>query len=228
MTIFLDLDGPLLDVSERYFRVHTDILSRVGIKPTDKAAFWNCKRAGKSQTSMLNEMGATAHSAAYNKLWLESIESDYYLALDRVHSGVVRLLGELAQEYPLVLVTLRQRAEAVHCQLKRLNLHSFFRDVLTAPPLSRDSWQVKQRLIESSGMADRTSWIVGDTEVDITAGKSLGLTTVAVLSGVRNEEQLKQLAPDFILPNILKLPKVLSEEKNLVCSGKSSTRTQNH
>jgi phosphoglycolate phosphatase len=221
MTLFVDLDGPLLDVSERYFRVHVDILSRFGLKSIDKPNFWNGKRNRRPLSLLLTDSGATFDEGAYSKLWLENIESDDYLSFDRVHDGVIPLLQHLGQEHTQVLVTLRQRSEAVRAQLSRLQLNSYFRAILTAAPLSHHSWRVKRNLIESSGLADETSWIVGDTEVDILAGKSLGLTTVAVLSGIRNEELLKQMTPDFILPGILELPKVLPSGKSLVYSGRT-------
>jgi phosphoglycolate phosphatase len=227
MTLFLDLDGPLLDVSERYFRVHVDILSRFGLKSIDKPTFWNRKRSRRPLSSLLADSGATFDEGAYSKLWLENIESDDYLPYDQVHDGVIPLLRDLGREHTQVLVTLRQRGDAVRAQLSKLALNSCFRAILTAAPSSHDSWCVKRNLIESSGLSDETSWIVGDTEVDILAGKSLGLTTVAVLSGIRNEELLKQLTPDFILPGMLELPKVLPSAKSLVYSGRTEeSKTQ--
>jgi phosphoglycolate phosphatase len=225
MTFFLDLDGPLLDVSERYFRVHVDILSRFGVKYADKPTFWNCKRDRRGLSSLLAESGVSLDEDAYSRFWLETIESDEYLVYDRILDGVGALLEDLGRDHSLVLVTLRRRGGAVQDQIRKLGLRRFFSVVLTAPPTPQDSWRVKRSLIESSGLVNASSWVVGDTEVDVLAGKSLGLTTVAVLSGIRNERCLRQLAPDFILSSITELPKLLASGKNLVCSGPGETKT---
>jgi phosphoglycolate phosphatase-like HAD superfamily hydrolase len=223
MTLFLDLDGLILDVSERYYRVHAKILAGFGLNSIDKQTYWNSKRDRQPVRALLVEGGVSLDEDAYRMLWLETIESDEYLVSDRIFEGATEVLQELAREHSLVLVTLRRRELAVQDQIRNLGLERFFTAVLTAPPTSRDSWRVKRNLVDSSGLVDALSWIAGDTEVDVLAGKSLGLTTAAVLSGIRNERHLRALAPDFILPSIIDLPNVLASGKNVVCLGVNKT-----
>ena len=42
------------------------------------------------------------------------------------------------------------------------------------------------------------------------AGKSLGIKTVAVLSGIRNRERLAEEHPDFIVEDIRALPQIMN------------------
>ena len=46
------------------------------------------------------------------------------------------------------------------------------------------------------------NWIIGDTGMDISVGKKLGIKTVAVLSGFQNLAVLSAYKPDYILKNI--------------------------
>ena len=42
--IFFDLDGPILDVSEKYYKVYADILSQKGFRVLSKTEYWDAKR----------------------------------------------------------------------------------------------------------------------------------------------------------------------------------------
>ncbi|MCH8276159.1 MAG: hypothetical protein IIA50_01265 [Bacteroidetes bacterium] len=44
MKIYFDLDGPILDVSERYYEVYKNSLPK-GSKVLNKKTYWNLKRA---------------------------------------------------------------------------------------------------------------------------------------------------------------------------------------
>ena len=55
-----------------------------------------------------------------------------------------------------------------------------------------------------------SGWFIGDSEVDILAGKALGLKTCAVGFGLRNQDFIQSLNPDNIAPT----PSSLSEFLN--------------
>jgi phosphoglycolate phosphatase-like HAD superfamily hydrolase len=48
--------------------------------------------------------------------------------------------------------------------------------------------------------------VVGDSVVDIRAGKNAGAKTVAVLSGIFSREELEKEKPDLILESVKELP----------------------
>jgi pyrophosphatase PpaX len=54
-----------------------------------------------------------------------------------------------------------------------------------------------------------SSAIVGDTHVDIEAGKKLGMKTIAVLSDYQSKNKLMYYCPDCILNSIRELPWIL-------------------
>jgi phosphoglycolate phosphatase-like HAD superfamily hydrolase len=52
--------------------------------------------------------------------------------------------------------------------------------------------------------------VVSDSGVDIVAGKRAGAKTVAVLSGLFDERELRKEDPDLIIKNVRLLPKHLA------------------
>jgi phosphoglycolate phosphatase-like HAD superfamily hydrolase len=185
MTIFFDLDGPILDVSERYFRVHRDIVEQLGGERIDKRKYWHLKRDRQSLSALLDWTGITKSEETYRAQWLHKIELMKYLQYDTVIHGSKEQLKSLRQRHTLILVTLRQHRDHLDIQLKRFLLRSLFTSFT------------------------RDALVVGDTEVDIRAGRELGLMTVAVQNGIRNRERLAEEHPDFIIEDINALPQIL-------------------
>jgi phosphoglycolate phosphatase-like HAD superfamily hydrolase len=211
LRIFFDLDGPILDVSRRYFRVHSEVVREIGGTPGEENAFWEAKRARRSAGEILEAEGNGALDLGrYQRLWLERIEGAEFLESDRLQRGVVETLEALRSEHKLTVVTLRQRPELVNAQLAQFKLKHFFDRVLIGSPLETAGWETKSRLITSVTPAASGSWIIGDTEVDIRAGKALGMVTVGVLSGIRERKSLEGEKPDFIVGGISDVREIIS------------------
>jgi phosphoglycolate phosphatase-like HAD superfamily hydrolase len=94
-------------------------------------------------------------------------------------------------------------------QLDALELRPFFEAVLVGSPLSGVASAVKAGLLRQSRWLRPGALIVGDTEVDIRAGKAVGIKTVAVLSGIRSRAALEAEAPDAIVDDLHGLDDIL-------------------
>jgi phosphoglycolate phosphatase len=221
--IFLDLDGVLLDVSDRYFRVH-----RASIEPApggglDRAAFWTLKRARRPIRQILEADGAGhIDEPVYMKQFIEKIEAPELLRYDTLFPGAREHLAALAQKRPLVLATLRRRQENLAAQLDLLGVRPFFEAVLVGSPPAQEGWKVKAGLLRESPWLRGDALIVGDTEVDIRAGKAVGIKTIAVCSGIRDREALQSEGPDMIVADLHSLLEVLGD---LQGTGRESTVT---
>lgn len=208
MVLFFDLDGPLLDVSPRYVRLHHDLLARFGVAGLDGASYWQRKRAACPEETILKDLGAGEHTAEYLRLRLELIETPEYLVHDRPWPWAHAVLDRLSSSHTLVLVTARSRRPLLREQLAHLQLDTFFHEVLSTPA-GRHVDQQKADLIRD--YLDRQQrppsghWMIGDTEADIGAGRYLDLNTAAVLSGIRCSELLLRTQPDCLLNDIREL-----------------------
>jgi phosphoglycolate phosphatase len=201
-TIFLDLDGPLLDVSERYHRLHCNLVSRHGGRPLDRETYWQAKRERVPEPEILAPTGLSRQAIAeIDATRGRLIESPEYLAFDRPWPWTISTLQALAGVSMLVLVTLRRRSDRLLRQLGELDLHRYFERVLAGP--GDGTVETKARLVRDEGiLIPPGSIMVGDTEVDIASGKALNLRTIAVRSGIRSDAHLARWAPDLLVDDL--------------------------
>src|SRR4051812_18167971 len=121
--IFFDFDGPILDVSERHYRVYATAVAELGGTPLAKDAFWDAKRRREPETAILaTSRLAAAQAAEFQRLKLARIEARDYLMLDSVQPGVGEILERLHRQHLLTLVTLRNSRTMLEWQLDALAL----------------------------------------------------------------------------------------------------------
>lgn len=208
--LYSDLDGTLLDTSERYYRLYHDIMTSLGQAVLDKARYWDCKR---SRLPELQIFGLTAANGSlfphYEETRNKLLEDASYLRFDQpVLLHLHQILADLARRHHLYAITLRKKRSLLDEQLKALNLNHYFEATLSpqqAPSPDISSWMLKADLIRDGGWRGETGVIVGDSEADILAGKALGFRTYAVLSGIRKMDFLASLNPDALITDVSEL-----------------------
>jgi phosphoglycolate phosphatase-like HAD superfamily hydrolase len=214
--LFTDFDGPIMDVSERYFRVYQFCLEQVQLPqqiltPLTKSEFWSLKRAKVLELDIaiksgLVELGQAENFAALRR---RTVHTDPYFQYDRIVDGAIASL-EMAQAagIELAVMTMR-RVRELEPVLALYNLERFFppdrRFCLSNDHVktgdTKDKPKLMERALANLPVAEH-QWIVGDTEADMIAGKSNGVKTIAVLSGIRDQAQLEPLDPDAIKPDL--------------------------
>ena len=68
---------------------------------------------------------------------------------------------------------------------------------------------------ERMGVSPEECLMIGDTTVDMRAGKAAGAQTVGVLCGFGEEEELRQLGADLILKSTADLPAIFIQQTPL-------------
>ena len=197
-----DLDGVLLDVSEKYYRLYVDLMNELGGQPISKLEYWNSKRERVPEKAIAERSGLQARCDEYKRLRVERIETVEYLKRDRTWPGIEMMLEGLRTKNLVYLVTLRQSSEQLQWQLAQLGLSRLFHRVLRALPeaVVENRGLVKAELVRKAlGAGSRPGWFVGDTETDLEAGRLLDLRTAAVTFGIRSERLLDRLSPDVVL-----------------------------
>ena len=198
MKIFCDLDGTLIDVSARHYKVYMDTIIECGGVPIAKDVYWDLKRK-KTKWPVLLEMSGVSPDGERDFLdrFIVKIEDPEYLRTDTILPGVIKALDGLRMLGDCYLVTLRRNRQNVLWELEYLGLTPHFTDVLTGHS-ETDGYDVKIQLIGEKLGSDR-GVMIGDTEADVIAGKQLGLQTFAVTSGIRDQAFLVDLKPDYIV-----------------------------
>ncbi len=82
--ICVDLDGPILDVSERYFRVHRSIAQDAGCATSEKTDYWDRRREHMPLSELLARCCPGIDPHAYRRAWFSRIEAPEFLGLDAI------------------------------------------------------------------------------------------------------------------------------------------------
>ncbi len=211
--VFLDLDGVLLDVRTRFWAVQVAAVEALGGTPLSINAYWRGRQEGRTGRE-LAEAGGLRPPALdhFQEEWLARIESKEFLPLDNVVPGAIEALDTLGRDRTRVLTTLRANPETLEWQLRSFGLHAHLDLVLPVNPRAGVTWEAKAGAMRECGLPLEGGWMVGDTEVDIRAGKLLGLRTIGVLSGLRGPEALQAEEPDYVLASLAEaVPAILCQ-----------------
>lgn len=206
--LFCDLDGTLLDVSTRHYKVYCELMEKYHGNALPFAEYWDLKRKKTRWPDLLPMSGVPAAKLdPFLQDFIPKIEDPAYLKLDKPFPGSLEALQALANTYDCNLVSLRRNEQNLLAELGWLGIRKYFQHILSGHS-ENDGYDVKIELIRQH-LGPEGGVIVGDTEADIVTGKELGLTTVAVLSGIRDESFLRALEPDYLIPSIAEIGSVL-------------------
>lgn len=128
--------------------------------------------------------------------------------------GARETLIAVGRRYPLAIVSARD-ARATLAFLRVFDLERLFVCVATAltcqhakPFPDQIVWAAQHMRVPASACL-----MVGDTTVDVRAGRAAGAQTVGVLCGFGEENELRRAGADVILPSTADLPALLQCEQ---------------
>lgn len=202
MTLFWDYDGPILDVSERYWLIHRDIMAEFGRPSFKKDEYWAMKRQGMLESDVLEKLGSSDIVTEYRRRRQGIIEEREYLIHDRLQKGAYEALNRFRERPGNVLATLRWNRENLLWQLDHLGIADMFLDVLSTGEEKIPRWRMKYDLMGSYlDYNGKGHVIITDTDTDIRSGKELGMFTIGISNGIRGPQVLKEEGPDILLEN---------------------------
>jgi len=200
MLIFFDLDGPLLDVSKKYYEVYKDLVNEFQGQSLTLEEYWSNKRNILPETENLkrSKISTDCFQNYFDKR-KELIETQKYWKLDTVWREVRSFLANSSLRGKLILVTLRHDKEQLEEQLKFLNIRHWFNSILSTNGdyHKENRHEAKVNLIKTN-CPSTEGLLIGDTETDIRCGKALGLITVGVTFGIRAHDLIDKENPDLI------------------------------
>lgn len=199
MNIFFDLDGTLLDSQKRVYLLFQHLI------PASTFSFeeyWDLKRNKINHQKILAAHFNYSDNAIklFEQNWMDLIEADEWLFLDRPLEGVTDLLKKLAVSNHLYIVTARQFKAKVFKQMDNFGWENVFKDVLVTEQKKEKFDLIKEN---SEIVLTKKDIFIGDTGKDIETGKKLGIRTIAVLNGFLNEQRLKEYGPDKIIESVI-------------------------
>lgn len=163
------------------------------------------KRANLSWDKLLILSGLSIDEKdRYFKLFIDRIESQEELGADELFKDSLRTLEQLrANGNKLYLLSLRRNANALDWQIEHLGIRRLFEKILSGHSDTKEGTLLKKADIVRQTVDNPSEVvIIGDTEADVAAAQQLGATSIALLSGIRNEEFLSAMHPNYLVDGI--------------------------
>ena len=128
--------------------------------------------------------------------------------------GVDEMLKQLKGHYPMSVVSARDENGTMRF-LEQFNLVQYFDAIITGQSAEHTKPYPDPILLAAKRMDVKPEecLMIGDTTVDIRAGKSAGTQTLGVLCGFGEEPELRKKGADMILKITSDLPKILLNQK---------------
>ena len=116
--------------------------------------------------------------------------------------GVQDMLARLKGKYPMVIVSARDEDSTMDF-LEEFDLVKYFDLVISALSAKHTKPYPDPILLaaQNMGVTPEACLMIGDTTVDVRAGKAAGSQTVSVLCGFGEEDELRRRNPDLVLPS---------------------------
>ncbi|MGJ3247834.1 MAG: HAD family hydrolase [Elainellaceae cyanobacterium] len=233
-TVFCDFDGPIVDVSDRYYSTYCTALNHVNsvsqgqhqgrsLHRLTKHQFWQMK------CNRIPDPDIASHSGLQGNqidIFLEKVQTivnqPNLLRHDQLQPGVRSALELLyIHNVKLILVSLRHQAQLTglleHHRLSHLfagvygsqNRKSAYKNCATQKSHLLETAIAHHGLSTASGQY----WMIGDTEADILAGQAHKIPTFALTCGIRSKAYLSRFHPTCIHDDLLSaVHSVVTEE----------------
>jgi HAD superfamily hydrolase (TIGR01662 family) len=203
--IIFDMDGTLIDSIDVYHAILKDVMECLGMELTSsREILFESLSRGKRLSDIIFPPDLENRRRIveqFNALAIDAFKETFFRGKVELIDGVSRVLDELkGRGFSLAIVT-SSMTEVVVPFLKARNLHSHLNCVLgrTEVPQLKPSPEPLLKCMEILNVEPRETIYVGDSAVDIQAGKAAGVWTVGVLTGASDLNLLKTEAPDAIL-----------------------------
>lgn len=191
--IFLDWDGVLVDSLSLYFELFRDLCRKhdktFPISTIDEFREWY----EPNWEINFAELGFS--DAEYQEICNTYPDTLDYGSAD-LFQGVEEMIAELAERHPLIVVSTAPTRN-IKTRLADCGLLSHFQDVTGSDDGSTNKIDRIAELLKDFNGA--TGVMVGDTDLDIEAGRANGMKTIGVTYGWISEQRVRKARPNYVV-----------------------------
>ena len=214
--VLFDLDGTLADTDDEYIRRVARLIRplRFLFPRRDPTAFlrWGLMTFESPLNTFMgipDWLGIDDELIAFWN-WLSDRHQRSHVGRFVLMAGVEALLERLSPRYPLGLVTARSERSARDF-LEQFGLGRCFRAVASAQtaPHTKPYPDPVRWAAQALGLSVENCLMVGDTTVDVLAGKRAGAQTIGLLCGFGQRAELEHAGANLILDHTTQLADVL-------------------
>jgi phosphoglycolate phosphatase len=224
-TLFCDFDGPIADVSDRYYHTYCLALKAtqadyarqqvaLPVRRLTKAQFWYMKQNRVPDTTIADWSGLSGSQVDdFLRQIPPQVNQPALLHQDRLQPGVRAAFANLRdRNIRIVIVTLRQASQVLDF-LHQYDLATMVSQIYGsndaetayANRTEHKIAHLRAAIAEQNrlGFDTRHSLMVGDTEADINAGQAFDLPTLALTCGIRSESYLQEFSPSEVYCDLI-------------------------
>lgn len=209
--IFIDLDGTLVDIAPRHYRVYRSCVDAFSGNALDFDEYWKMKREDQSWGTLLERSSLPKSiEPQFLQRFISRIEVFEELARDALFDFSTSALEKISDRNTLYLLSLRRNTEALHRQVDALGISQYFSQILSGHSDTKTGTLAKKAdIIKATIAYPDQSLVIGDTEADVVAAQSISALSIAVSSGIRSRKFLDNLKPEYIFDNIQEVSNTL-------------------
>ena len=191
--IFLDWDGVLIDSLHLYLNLFRDLCEAHSKKLPilNREDFRGWYEADWKRN--FDSLGFT--DGQYEEICSSYPETLSYHDAD-FFEGVPQMIEELSSQHPLVVVSTAP-TENIRSRLEAAGLRKYFERVTGSDDGSTEKTERLATLLDD--YQTQRGVMVGDTDLDIIAGRENGLVTVGVSYGWISETRMSRVEPDHLV-----------------------------
>ncbi|MCX8182107.1 MAG: HAD-IA family hydrolase [Candidatus Methanomethyliaceae archaeon] len=217
--IIFDLDGTLVDSTDSIWKAADYVLRINGYRGLERKDV--VEVMGKTIFDLflsvepgLNKQEQQKLFEDYRRVYMDFIE--HTRMIPKVSEALLMLRS---RRLKMAVVTTKSRENAEKI-LSFFGIRSFFDLVIGFEDVREHKPSIEPMKRAAEGLGLRTSEliVVGDTDIDIKAGREAGALTVAVMTGVTPLEKILAERPDFLIKDVSDLPEIL-ERNALIATG---------
>jgi phosphoglycolate phosphatase len=144
-------------------------------------------------------------------LTMEDQKKAYFKAFAQVsgakpYPGMIQIIKKFYSNSRKMAILSSDSPKSILDEIKNFGLEGVFEDMDLEV---HDKVKHIADLMERNAMKSRDTVIIGDTNNEIEAARSVGIQTIAVTWGLCSEKNLKQYSPDYVVHSPKELEKIL-------------------
>ncbi len=207
--IMFDLDGTILDTRSAYIEAAKITFQSVSQKAPEMPLLLEIPKRLEQKQSIddIVKMDTQKFLDLYLKTFYKIAQYE-----TKPVPYALETLEALSKKSKLAVITMRfMPKELIAKELKQYQLDGYFAHIVTALDTHKPK-PSPEALIKAVAAMDVQMCecvIVGDSVVDVQAGKAAGAKTIAVLSGLYSRVELLKAEPNFIVNDISEVPEII-------------------
>lgn len=211
-----DVDGTLSDTDDLYAQKVSPYLPRALFPNPDHSArqmvMW-VEAPGNSLLGFADKIGVDDEMGVVID-WMSRHQTNTLKKFILI-PGVDEMLAALKGRYPMAVVSARHEKSTMRF-LEQFDLVKYFDAIITGLSAARTKPFPDPIFLaaQKMGVKPEECLMVGDTTVDMRAGKSAGAQTIGVLCGFGEEQELRDMGADLILSNTHEVAEVLNTKQS--------------